>query len=129
MPTEIVIAVEDIRLNGYLNDSPTGRALAEALPIEGQAQLWGEEIYFPVDRVVADLDDTAAVVVNIGDLGYWPPGKALCIFFGLTPGSVPGEIRPASAVNLVGRVTDDPCCLKQVKAGALVRIEKKEING
>ena len=125
MPTEIVIAVEDIRLNGYLNDSPTARALAEALPLEGRAQLWGEEIYFPVDRVVADLDDTAAVTVNVGDLGYWPTGRAFCIFFGLTPGSIPGEIRPASAVNLVGRVTDDPCCLKLVPEGTLVRIEAK----
>jgi hypothetical protein len=125
MPTEIVIAVDDMRLQGYLDDSPTARALADALPISGKAQLWGEEIYFPVPRVVADLDDTAAVVVNVGDLGYWPTGKAFCIFFGLTPASIPGEIRPASAVNLIGRVTDDPCCLKLVKAGALVRLEKK----
>jgi hypothetical protein len=125
MPTEIVIGVDDMRLQGYLNDSPTARALANALPIEGKAQLWGEEIYFPVPRVVADLDDTAAVVVNVGDLGYWPTGRAFCIFFGLTPASLPGEIRPASAVNLIGRVTDDPGCLKLVKAGAPVRINKK----
>jgi hypothetical protein len=125
MPTEIVIAVDDMRLQGCLNDSPTALALADALPISGKAQLWGEEIYFPVPPVVADLDDTAAVVVNVGDLGYWPTGKAICIFFGLTPASIPGEIRPASAVNLVGRVKDDPCCLKLVKGGAPVRIEKK----
>ena len=80
MPTEIVIVIEDMRLSGFLGDSPTAQALAEALPIEGRAQLWGEEIYFPVDQVVADLDDTAAVVVNVGDLGYWPSGRAFCIF-------------------------------------------------
>ncbi len=125
MSTEIVVVVDDMRLNGYLDDSPTAQALADALPIEGQAQLWGDEIYFPVPRVVAELDDTAAVVVKVGDLGYWPTGRALCIFFGLTPTSVPGEIRPASAVNQVGRITDDPCCLKLVKEGAPVRIEKK----
>lgn len=125
MPTEIVILVDNMRLNGYLGDSPTAQALADALPIEGRAQLWGEEIYFPVPRVVAELDDTAAVVVNVGDLGYWPTGRAFCIFFGLTPGSVPGEIRPASAVNLVGRLAGDPCCLKTVPEGAPVRIEKK----
>jgi hypothetical protein len=125
MPTEIVMAVDDLRLQGYLDDSPTAKALAAALPISGQAQLWGQEIYFPVPRVVADLDDSAAAVVNVGDLGYWPPGKAICIFFGLTPASVPGEIRPASPVNLVGRLTDDPGGLKIVKAGALVRIEKR----
>jgi len=126
MPTEILIVVDDeLQLNGFLNDSPTARALADALPLDGHAQLWGEEIYFPVPRVVAELDDTAQVVVNVGDLGYWPTGRAFCIFFGLTPGSVPGEIRPASAVNLVGQVTDDPCCLKLVKERAPVRIEKK----
>jgi hypothetical protein len=125
MPTDIVITAHDQRLEGFLTDTPTAQALAAALPITGQAQLWGEEIYFPVPQVVADLDDTAAVVVNVGDLGYWPTGKAFCLFFGMTPGSVPGEIRPASAVNLVGRVHGDPCCLKLVPAGATVRIEKK----
>ncbi len=125
MPTEIVIVAGDMRLNGFLGDSPTAQALADALPITGRAQLWGEEIYFSVPQVVEDLDDDARVVVNVGDLGYWPTGKAFCIFFGLTPGSVPGEIRPASAVNLVGRLTEDPCCLKLVPEGAPVRIEKK----
>jgi hypothetical protein len=125
MPTAIVITVDDLRLQGYLDDSPTARALAAALPITGQARLWGEEIYFPVPGVTAELDDTAVEVVQVGDLGYWPTGQAICIFFGLTPGSLPGEIRPASAVNLVGRVTDDPGCLKLVKTGSLVRIEKK----
>jgi len=125
MPTEIVIGVNDLRLKGYLNDSPTGRGLAAALPISGQARLWGEEIYFPVAGVEAELDETAVEVVDVGDLGFWPTGQALCIFFGPTSGSRPGEIRPASAVNLVGRVTDDPGCLKAVKAGARVRFEKK----
>jgi hypothetical protein len=125
MPVDIVISAHDQRLEGFLMDTPTARALAAALPLTGQAQLWGEEIYFPVDQVVADLDETAAVVVNVGDLGYWPTGKAFCIFFGLTPASVPGEIRPASAVNLVGRVNGDPSCLKLVPEGATVRIERK----
>ena len=125
MPTDIVITADDQKINGFLDDSPTAKALGEALPIEAAAQLWGDEIYFPVPQVVAELDDTAKVVVNVGDLGYWPTGRAFCIFFGLTPSSVPGEICPASAVNLVGRVTDDPCCLKLVKEGAPVRIEKK----
>jgi hypothetical protein len=125
MPTDIVITAGDQRLNGFLDDSPTARALADALPLEASAQLWGDEIYFPVPQVVAELDETAAVVVNVGDLGYWPSGRAFCIFFGLTPASVPGEIRPASAVNRIGRLTDDPCCLKLVPEGAAVRVEKK----
>ncbi|MGO9622318.1 MAG: cyclophilin-like fold protein [Desulfobaccales bacterium] len=125
MPTEIVILVNDLRLEGFLTDSATAAALAQALPLQAKALRWGDEIYFPVPQVVADLDDTAAVVVNVGDLGYWPTGRAFCIFFGLTPASVPGEIRPASAVNLVGRLRGDPCCLKLVPEGAPVRVEKK----
>lgn len=126
MPTEIVIIVDqDLRLAGQLNDSPTAQALAAALPIDGQAHRWGDEIYFPVPQVVAELDDTATPVVQVGDLGYWPSGRAFCIFFGLTPSSVPGEIRPASAVNLVGRVSDDACCLTLVAEGTPVSIEKK----
>ena len=125
MPTEIVIIAGNLRLEGHLSDSPTGRALAEALPLEGQAQRWGDEIYFPVPQVVQELDDNAAVVVQVGDIGYWPPGRALCLFFGLTPSSVPGEIRPASAVNLVGRLAGDPCCLAMVSEGSAVRVERK----
>ena len=125
MPTEIVIMANDLKLAGVLHDSPTARALVEALPITGAAQLWGDEIYFQVPNVVAELDDTATPVVQVGDLGYWPSGRAFCIFFGLTPASVPGEIRPASAVNLVGRIVGDPCCLKLVPEGAAVRLEKK----
>lgn len=125
MPTEIVITAADLRVEGVLNDSPTAQALAEALPITGEARLWGEEIYFPVPQVVAELDDTATPVVQVGDLGYWPTGRALCLFFGLTPTSVPGEIRPASQVNLVGRLHGDPCCLKLVPEGARVRVERK----
>ena len=124
MPTEIVVVVADLRLQGYLGDSPTARALAAALPFTAQAHRWGEEIYFPVP-VAADLDDTARTVVQVGDLGYWPTGRAFCIFFGPTPASAPGEIRPASAVNLVGRLTDDPGCLTAVPEGATVRVERK----
>jgi hypothetical protein len=125
MPTEIVIIAENIRLEGHLNDTPTGQALVAALPFEGQAQRWGDEIYFPVSQVAQELDDTAATAVNVGDLGYWPPSRAFCIFFGLTPSSVPGEIRPASAVNLVGKISGDPCCLTGVPEGAPVRVERK----
>ncbi len=125
MPIEIVITFNDLKVQGFLTDSPTAQALAAALPITGNANLWGEEIYFSVPQVVADLDDTATPVVQVGDLGYWPTGRALCLFFGLTPASVPGEIRPASPVNLVGRLYGDPCCLKLVPEGAPVRVEKK----
>ena len=73
----------------------------------------GDEIYFtiPVD---AELDETAREEVEMGDLGYWPSGKAFCIFFGQTPMSEPGRIVPASAVNIIGRVIGDATRFKEV---------------
>jgi hypothetical protein len=96
-----------------LNDTPTAQKIAKALPIEASFNTWGDEIYFPIP-VTAELDDNARDVVDIGDLGYWPPGRALCIFFGRTPMSRPGEIRPAGAVNIVGKIKGDATRFKQV---------------
>lgn len=108
-------------MDAMLNDSPTAQEIARALPLEAEANTWGEEIYFSVP-VHMPLDDGAKELVDAGDLGYWPKGKAFCIFFGPTPISAPGEIRPASAVNIVGKVTGDPSHFKRVKDGDLVRL-------
>jgi len=123
MAGPIRITAGQISMQGELNDSPTAAAIESALPIEATARTWGDEIYFPIP-VEQRLDDTAAEVVEIGDLGYWPSGRAFCIFFGPTPASRGDEIRPASAVNLVGRVAGDARAFKVVEDGELVRIEK-----
>jgi len=73
--------------------------------------------------VKAELEKDAQEVVESGDLGYWPSGNALCIFFGLTPISTEGEIRPASAVNMIGRVTGDATKLKERLSQKLIRVE------
>ena len=77
-----------------LNDSVSAQAIWDALPLEGSANVWGDEIYFRIP--VALAEDEAQEVVELGDLGYWPPGSAFCIFFGPTPMSRGNEIRPAS---------------------------------
>ena len=105
-----------------LNESATAIAIWQALPLEGSANTWGEEIYFRIP-VSQALEPGAKELVQLGDLGYWPQGEAFCIFFGATPISGPGEIRAASAVNLVGRLVDDPKNLLSVSAGTPVRIE------
>ncbi len=102
-------------------DTPTGRLIKEALPLEGKASRWGEEIYFSIP-VSASLEPGASEVVSMGDLGYWPAGKAFCIFFGPTPPSKGNEIRAASAVNILGRVEGDLGKLDQVKNGDVVII-------
>ncbi|HDL90388.1 MAG TPA: hypothetical protein ENG14_05745 [Thermodesulforhabdus norvegica] len=125
MGCRIEIRAGQAVLTARLNDSPTAKAIEGAIPIEGVVQTWGDEIYFPIP-VDMLLDETAKEVVSKGDIGYWPTGKAFCIFFGPTPVSGPGEIRPASVVNIVGQVEEDVEILKEVRDGEVVRIEKKD---
>ena len=83
----------------------------------------GREIYFTIP-VISALDETAKEVVEKGDLGYWPTGKAFCIFFGPTPASQGDEIRPASAVNIVGRVEGNTDVFKNVRDGENIKLER-----
>ena len=62
--------------------------------------------------------------VDIGDIAYWPPGNAFCIFFGETPASVDGNIKPASAVTVIGKLESDPEVLKRVKSGENIIIRR-----
>jgi hypothetical protein len=119
----IVIKAGAIEARAELNQSATAGAIWQALPIEGSANTWGEEIYFRIP-VSQDLETDARELVQLGDLGYWPQGEAFCIFFGATPISGPGEIRPASAVNIVGHLLDDPKGFLSVASGTSVRIER-----
>ena len=70
--------------------------------------------------------DNPREVVEKGDLGYWPSGSAFCIFFGPTPISSGEEIRPASGVNLVGRLLGEPDRFKEVSSGEKITLEKAE---
>jgi hypothetical protein len=110
---KIAIRVGTLTMAAELNDTPTAQQVAAALPIRTSFNTWGDEIYFAIP-VNAKLDDSAQEVVDIGDLGFWPPGKAFCIFFGQTPASQAGEIRPASAVNVIGKVVGDATRFKNV---------------
>jgi len=100
----------------------TCEALWNALPIEGSANRWGDEIYFEIP-VVAGLEE-AQQTVNVGDVAYWPPGKGFCIFFGPTPVSRGKEPRAASPVNVFAKIVGDASVFRKVKDGDKVRIEK-----
>ena len=95
----ITIKAGQVSATAVLHQTPAAEAIWRALPIEARANTWGDEIYFSIP-VKADLEKDAKEVVESGDLGYWPPGTAFCIFFGPTPASRGNEIRPASAVNI-----------------------------
>lgn len=120
--TKIKILVDDIELQAELNDSPAAQAIARVLPIKSRGSLWGEEIYFSIGAVVDDPNTVS--VVQEGDLGFWEPGNAFCIFYGRTPASRGNEIRPASPVNVVGRIAEGWEQLKKLKRGPMVTIEK-----
>jgi len=119
---KVRIKAGGVEVEAVLHKTPTAEAIWMTLPIEGKANRWGDEIYFEIP-VKMPLEKEAKELVELGDLGYWPEGAAFCIFFGPTPISQGDEIRPASAVNIVGEVQGDPKVFKQVKDGTKVRIE------
>lgn len=123
MPHKICIKAGDIEVKGVLNDSLTAKLIWEKLPIESSGNLWGDEIYFSIP-ISSELDETARDKVKLGDLGYWPTGKAFCIFFGSTPLSEGDEIVPAGEVNIIGRLSDDPNKLKGFEDGDFVTLSR-----
>jgi hypothetical protein len=124
---KIVIQSGGVSMPAELNDSPTARQIWEALPIEGRANLWGDEIYFsiPVD---ADQEADARTDVDVGELGYWPVGSAFCIFFGPTPASSGNRPRAASPVNILGNVVGDATQFRRVKNGEKVVLTRAAVE-
>ena len=120
---KIKIIAGDICAVAELSNSKTSDAIWNFLPIENTVNTWGDEIYFTISVTTA-LDETAKEVVEKGDLGYWPTGKAFCIFFGPTPASQGDEIRPASAVNIVGAVEGNTDVFKGVQDGENIKLER-----
>jgi len=122
---QIKIKAGPVEAIADLDDCPTADAIWEALPITGQANTWGDEIYFEVP-VFLDPSADAREAVAVSELGYWPPGHAFCIFFGRTPASQGDEPRAASAVNVFGRLAGDATIFHQVRSGETVFIERIE---
>jgi len=114
-PVEAVVTSENPR---------TAEAIWAALPIKGNANRWGDEIYFSIS--VSLKEERAKTEVEIGNIAYWPPGKALCIFFGPTPLSQHGEPRAYSPVNVFAKVATDPTVFKKFRDGEQVTVERAE---
>jgi hypothetical protein len=123
MPTKIKIKIKNISLEAELYDTACAETIADILPIETTPNEWGDEFYFEI-AVKMPLDETATTKVKAGDMGFWPPGNALAIFFGPTPMSSGEDPVPASAVNIVGRIRGDIAGLKKAKGAKSIRIEK-----
>ncbi|MCY3783408.1 MAG: cyclophilin-like fold protein [Chloroflexi bacterium] len=113
----------DYSVQARLHDTPAADAVWQALPLNVRASVWGDEIYAGIG-VGVDLPDDATDVAAVGDLAIWPPGRAICIFFGPTPASRGSEPRAASPIAPVGRIDDpDDSALRRVRSGAMLVIE------
>jgi hypothetical protein len=121
---EITITASEVSVRAELSEGPTADAIWEALPLEAAANTWGDEIYFAIP-VTCDEEPDAGADVRVGDLGYWPPGHAFCLFFGRTPASSGDAPRAASPVNVIGRVLGDATVFRGVRSGAPVRLERE----
>ena len=123
MERKIKITAGAVAADAEILATSTADAIWNALPFESTCSLWGDEIYFTIS-LSHPLEQDARETVDRGELGFWPQGPAFCIFFGPTPISSGDHIKPASAVNIFGRIIGDSTVFKQVTPGTPVKVEK-----
>jgi len=104
MSTSLSIEIEGRIFSAELNDSPAAELLLEALPLTVRMSRWGEEFYGDCGLAIP-ADASARELLEVGEIAYWPPGSALCFFFGPTPASTDERPRAASAVVPLGKFT------------------------
>ena len=119
---KIRITAGTVSVEAELASTPCAGAVAGVLPVTTSPNEWGDEFYFEVP-VHMPLDNTATREVKAGDIGYWPPGNAVAIFFGPTPLSTGQDPVPASEVNIIGRITGEPGVLREARGTASIRFE------
>ncbi|MGQ9473249.1 MAG: cyclophilin-like fold protein [Candidatus Caldatribacteriaceae bacterium] len=112
-----------LEVEAELQESVLGQRILNLLPLEARANIWGKEIYFPIP-LRSDIIFPQEVV-QAGDIGYWPDGACLCLFFGPTPASYNDkEIRPATPVEVVGKILGDINILEQISSGSEIKVVK-----
>ena len=102
----------------------TREAIINALPFQGEANVWGDEIYFNIP-VTADEEESQQDM-EVGDVAFWPMGNAMCIFFGKTPVSDSEKPKAYSPVNLFARILGDATIFKKVENGDVITVKRKE---
>ena len=120
---KMIISTKNLRMEAIFGEGSSADTFWDSLPITGRANTWGDEIYFNVNLQMP-LDDDASDIVESGDIAFWPPGSAFCIFFGRTPASLGDEVRAASAVNVLGKIDGDEREFRSVPSGEEIRLEQ-----
>jgi uncharacterized protein len=123
MSRQLTLAIGSIHLTLDLKESPTADAMWQAAPFEAPVSTWGDEVYFATP-VTAAAEPDARAVMQLGEIAYWPPGKALAIGFGRTPVSEGNEIRLASPSNVFATSADDLRVLKAIRPGMTAKVER-----
>jgi hypothetical protein len=123
MPVAITIEIGKVSLKAELNDSPSAKSFLELLPRQVSLSRWGDEYYGNCGIKVQESED-AREDMKVGELALWPPGSALCIFFGPTPASRGREPRAASPVNPIGRLLDDAAPLKALGPSIRAKVSR-----
>lgn len=124
MVRKILITISNLSVSAELNSSISADKIWEALPLSGSVNVWGDEIYFEIPVSLKEVSD-AQQEVEVGTLAYWPPGSALCVFFGKTPVSTSDKPKAYSPVNILGLVDGDSKVFKIVEAGDQIVIDKE----
>ncbi len=116
------ISSDTVAAYATLNETNVADAVWNAMPLEVRMRTWGDELYGSVPLSLPL--EAPQEEVELGDLAFWPPGHALCIFFGLTPASTGDRPRAASNVTVFGHVESDPGVFRLVQEGQKVRFEQ-----
>lgn len=120
MDLRVQVADHELEASWVERNPRTRDAIADALPQEGEAVRWGDELYFRT-AIDAPAED-GQTEVSVGDVAYWPEGNALCLFWGPTPASTGETPVAASPVNVVAELADvSP--LESLDGGAHVRVD------
>lgn len=120
---KIIFKTNLFTFQGVLNDTDAASEIFRGLPVNSNVSRWGKEIYFDLGFKVSS--QSATIEVAPGDIGYWPQGKALCVFYGPTPLSEEEDKPvPASPVVIVGKATAEPASLDKIKLGEPISLDK-----
>ncbi len=122
MAEQIRIVSGEVELKAQLNESVSAEALVKKLPLELRMSRWGDE-YYGDCGVSVEEGPEARELMEVGEVAIWPPGSALCIFFGPTPASTGEEPKAASKVNPIGRISSGAEVLKRLGPSIRVRVE------
>ena len=117
------IFINNFEIIADLNNSSTASQIWNSLPISSNINTWGHEIYFNTS-VSAEIEEKAKEVIQLGEIVYWPSGKAIAIGFGKTPISLGDEIRLASKCNVWANTNFDLKKLITIRQGEKVLVQK-----